>query len=303
MSRIIFFLVIFLLAVHCSFGQATPVVRYRITNNTTTMGVNMPTGTQVFDVAGQKLYIALRPVPVTITIQTGLEAIDPYFKEFVFVPEIQKAPDGTEVVELASSSGRIWMDRNLGASQAATSSTDYLAYGSLFQWCRAADGHEKINWNSATTGSANNTSVNSRSSTAAPETSIFFAPWPAPYDWLATPVLNGDLWWSGTIAGANSPCPTEYHVPTRSEWETELALFTSAGGNNLTGAFGLLKLPMAGYRSIYGDIAYTGSNGYYWSSSYYEAPGAWGLDIYPTSAYIFGNGRSYGFSVRCIKDQ
>jgi|GEM_PF-7129089 len=38
---------------------------------------------------------------------------------------------------------RIWLDRNLGASQAATSSTDELAHGDLFQWGRRADGHEK----------------------------------------------------------------------------------------------------------------------------------------------------------------
>ena len=38
--------------------------------------------------------------------------------------------------------GKIWMDRNLGASQVATSSTDANAYGDLYQWGRAADGHE-----------------------------------------------------------------------------------------------------------------------------------------------------------------
>jgi len=35
------------------------------------------------------------------------------------------------------------MDRNLGASRVATSSTDSAAYGDLYQWGRATDGHEK----------------------------------------------------------------------------------------------------------------------------------------------------------------
>ncbi len=38
--------------------------------------------------------------------------------------------------------GETWMDRNLGASQVATSSTDSDAYGDLYQWGRATEGHE-----------------------------------------------------------------------------------------------------------------------------------------------------------------
>jgi hypothetical protein len=58
--------------------------------------------------------------------------------------------------------GQIWMDRNLDATQVATSSTDFRAYGSLFQWGRAADGHQLITWASASAGSAVNgtTSIN-----------------------------------------------------------------------------------------------------------------------------------------------
>ena len=60
--------------------------------------------------------------------------------------------------------GRTWLNNNLGAeyanknssdynpSQQATASNDYLAYGSLFQWGRKADGHELINWYSDTNG-------------------------------------------------------------------------------------------------------------------------------------------------------
>ena len=44
-----------------------------------------------------------------------------------------------------SAGGRCWMDRNLGASQVATSSNDVASYGDLFQWGRGADGHQLVN--------------------------------------------------------------------------------------------------------------------------------------------------------------
>jgi hypothetical protein len=50
----------------------------------------------------------------------------------------------TEIVDVTNpATGQTWMDRNLGASRAATSPTDEQAYGDLYQWGRAADGHEK----------------------------------------------------------------------------------------------------------------------------------------------------------------
>ena len=44
--------------------------------------------------------------------------------------------------EVESLTGRIWMDRNLGASQVASALDDALAFGDLFQWGRNIDGHQ-----------------------------------------------------------------------------------------------------------------------------------------------------------------
>jgi len=41
--------------------------------------------------------------------------------------------------KVLSANNRCWLDRNLGATRVATSSTDTQAYGDLFQWGRAAD--------------------------------------------------------------------------------------------------------------------------------------------------------------------
>jgi len=213
------------------------------------------------------------------------------------------APDGTLVVDMVSPSGRTWMDRNLGASRQATSSTDYLAYGSLYQWCRPADGHQKINWTSATAGTAVNTTTSTLSTTTTPGHSLFILGSTAPYDWLSTQQPDGSLWWSGATAGVNTPCPAGYHVPTYLELASELALFASNGGANATGAYNVLKLPMAGGRSYgSGSLLSMSSYGYYWSSSV-NGMTAYDLNFSSSVANMDGSPyRANGLSIRCIKD-
>ncbi|MEA3448519.1 MAG: hypothetical protein U9Q98_08760, partial [Bacteroidota bacterium] len=59
---------------------------------------------------------------------------------------VNNAPMWRPVIEdkdvLNPATGKVWMDKNLGASQVADSSNDYNAYGALFQWGRLSDGHE-----------------------------------------------------------------------------------------------------------------------------------------------------------------
>ena len=44
---------------------------------------------------------------------------------------------------VVSRTGRIWMDKNLGAKRVATSPNDSLAFGFYFQWGRESDGHQE----------------------------------------------------------------------------------------------------------------------------------------------------------------
>jgi len=78
---------------------------------------------------------------------------------------------------------KIWLDRNLGATQVATSATDWLAYGSLFQWGRAADGHQLINHTTATAATAQNSSTLTLSASDTAPDNLFIKAPSTPFDW------------------------------------------------------------------------------------------------------------------------
>jgi len=182
--------------------------------------------------------------------------------------------------------GKTWIDRNLGASQVATSSTDADAYGDLYQWGRGTDGHEKRTSNTTTT----------LSSTDIPGHDDFILSSDHPYDWRSP--QNDDLWQGSS--GINNPCPSGYRLPTYAEWVAERLSWSS---NNATGAFASpLKLTLAGYRYDNDGVLYeVGSSGNYWSSSKYTSNSNY-LVFSINIADISHNYRALGFSVRCIKD-
>ena len=182
--------------------------------------------------------------------------------------------------------GKIWMDRNLGASQVATSSTDANAYGDLYQWGRGADGHQIRT--SATTSTLSGTDV--------PGHSNFILASVSPWDWRSP---QNDNLWQG-VNGTNNPCPSGYRLPTEAEWADERASWSS---DNSIGAFASpLKLPLAGRRyDGSGSLGSVGSSGYYWSSTI-DGSYSRGLFFFSSSAYMLSGSRALGFSVRCLKD-
>ncbi|MDB9954757.1 fibrobacter succinogenes major paralogous domain-containing protein [Flavobacteriaceae bacterium] len=188
--------------------------------------------------------------------------------------------------EVLSPTGKVWMDKNLGATQVATSSTDVDSYGDLYQWGRNTDGHE-IRTSAVVAGPA-------ADATAAG--SDFISNATTPFDWLDTP---DDTLWNGAVKGAEDPCPTGYRVPTNTELNNELLLFTS---NNSVGAFAsALKLPVAGFRyHDTGTLTSVGTYGYYWSSTF-TGTNAHILRFY-SDASMSSSYRTRGYSVRCIKE-
>ena len=183
--------------------------------------------------------------------------------------------------------GKIWMDRNLGASRAATSSTDAEAYGDLYQWGRQADGHQI-----RTSG----TTITLSSSDTPGHGDFILTPDIIPSDWRSP---RNDNLWQG-VNGTNNPCPAGYRLPTEAELNAERH---SWGSNDAAGAFASpLKLPVAGARrDLDGSFLSVGSGGYYWSSS---VDGAYSRFLFfiSSNAGTDQRYRAYGFSVRCVKD-
>ncbi len=187
----------------------------------------------------------------------------------------------TTDVPTITSAGQVWMDRNLGASRVAISSTDPEAYGGLYQWGRDSDGHEKRE--SSITG------IQATSDTPGHGNFIAYN-----FDWR---IPSNDNLWQG-VSGINNPCPAGFRLPTDTEWEIELTTWSS---KNAAGAFASpLKLVVAGYRTRAGALINLES-GYYGSS---VPKGVAGGVLYFKSdhAELSAAPRAGGRSVRCIKD-
>jgi len=199
----------------------------------------------------------------------------------------------------SSTTGEIWLDRNLGATQVATSSTDAASYGDLYQWGRNTDGHQirgsSIAVGPVASGSEGSNFINSGG------------------DWLSSSSQDDTRWNSGIGAPvkvtANDPCPAGFRVPTDTELEAERNnggtgfWGTGSAQNNALGAFNsALKLPVAGYRdSSTGDLTNVHSSGFYWSSTV-SGSDARNLLFNSSNAFMRAYNRARGFSVRCIKE-
>jgi uncharacterized protein (TIGR02145 family) len=198
----------------------------------------------------------------------------------------------TAIVDVTNPvTGKTWMDRNLGASQVATSSADINSYGDLYQWGRRSDGHQCRTSVTTTT----------LSSTDQPSNGNFILINTVNGDWRSTP--NNNLW-QGTN-GINNPCPTGYRLPTQTEFNSEKSTWSS---NSIAGAFGSpMKLPAAGGRASMiannGSILSAGIGGLYWTSTT-SSNASVNLSFGTVDAAFSGSNlaRADGNSVRCIKE-
>ena len=202
------------------------------------------------------------------------------------------ASSGTTVSDITSATGRVWMDRNLGASQVATSATDANAYGSLYQWGRGNDGHQLI-----VAGAPVNGTTTTFSPTNTPGNNLFILTVGAnDFDWRST---RNDNLWQGKY-GINNPCPAGYRLPTITELDAEVAAYSIT--NSTTAFASPLKFTLPGRRTYSsGVLTSIGSSGHYWSSTVSGISAS--IRYFSAGATAnYNDPRAFGFTVRCLKD-
>ncbi len=236
------------------------------------------------------------------------------FRDISGIPDLEFG-DGVHdflYLPVTGEDGNVWLNNNLGAhysnihhasfnpAQQATSANDFNAYGSLYQWGRLSDGHEIINWISATASDgaeqSRETSTQSTSTTPGHDDFILqggFAEWLDLGDQPAE-----DMMWQG-LSGTNNPCPQGFRIPTN-----ELTDIANAAGitNSATALASNLAFPTLGFRNnVTGELANVGTEAHYWRTVVSSV--LVGIRrILTNSSDSNANGRAAGASVRCVKD-
>ena len=114
---------------------------------------------------------------------------------------------------------------------------------------------------------------------------------------------------SGIVYGV---CPSGWHLPDAGEWET----FYSAMGNSsfamqakgvtkwpdATDVYGFSALPAGYYNYGFGDFESVGTHARFWSATENGCCFAsyWGIEA--GGAYLYGDHKRYGHSVRCLQN-
>jgi uncharacterized protein (TIGR02145 family) len=215
-----------------------------------------------------------------VTVLANAQIMLPAYQAIQYVPFDQHIAicDGTsptEVVELISPvTGRVWMDRNIGASRAATNKNDIQGFGCLYQWGRGNDGHASTIWtqdgNGLITVAPVNGSTTVFSTTSSPGNNLFIIsdPFTVNLGHWQTPITNSSLWQGeGSL---NSPCPAGFRLPGRWEYQSEIDGMTGSDkGDDYF--YSTLKLTTSAWRSRTGGYAPTnnfgGTRKYYWTST------------------------------------
>ena len=232
----------------------------------------------------------------------------------------------------------VFMDRNLGATAAATSSTSDQAVavsGLLYQWGRKEPFPSANSWSITTDTdptavySASGTSMNILANVQAVPSSavpnnltnairnpfVFYKYAASPYDWFVynnSSYQNNNLWGGGTISATTfasktvfDPCPAGWRVPpwtgSKSPWDG----YSSNSFSNYS-----ILLTGIGYYSASGcrndstgAFGIVGTNGCYWSASPNSTFGcSLGFNSSGSVNPAGINYRAFGFAVRCVKD-
>lgn len=276
------------------------VITYAITRGTNAgdFNINSSTGVVTFKVEPDWETLNFNSTSGGFTHEFYVTATDAFGNsaEYNYTVEVQNEVIGSYESVLSPRTGKVWLDKNLGAFLVCTSLNDKSCYGDYYQWGRYGNTHQL----SSSTLSANVSS--SVDDSGANDNSDFIGL----NDWLSSGVDDNGAKrsanWSKTDASVL--CPSGYRVPTLSELKNDTV---HAGMGNSTSAFNsFLKLPSAGYRDWNGgSLTNQGTSGGYWTSSP-DSSGAieaWSVGFTTSVNANYGKrDRAMGRSVRCIKN-
>ena len=228
------------------------------------------------------------------TVGTARFAINIGGQSCLITMQVSAVQVSTIIVEVRSpKTGRTWMDRNLGASRAATSIADELSFGDLYQWGRGPDGHQL----------RNSTTTTLTSNLDQPGNSSFIITSSSSIGWRVP--RNNNLWQGAN--GINNPCPAGFRIPTAQEWQAEFhGIFTGClNMGNVIAFQSFLKLPAAGSRGGNGVVSDT-IEGNYWTNES-SITGNHSSRAVSISSFSLCHPFSYrnqavGYCVRCIKN-
>ncbi|BAS67065.1 inverse autotransporter beta domain-containing protein [Bathymodiolus septemdierum thioautotrophic gill symbiont] len=213
---------------------------------------------------------------------------------FTFVSETITFGGGSYKTVLSPDTGKVWLDRNLGATAVCSASGGATnpCYGDLYQWGRRADGHEDRT-NISTSGTLTSDVTNAG-------TTLFIT---SASDWASVDSIGTSRTAAWADGGSNDICPAGFSVPTEAELTADTISATTTDITNSATAFSsFLKIPVAGSRfRSNGTLDSVGTIAILWSRSA-GGSNARALAIGSGSAAFFSGSRALGFSVRCIKD-
>jgi len=186
--------------------------------------------------------------------------------------------------------GKLWLDRNLGASQVCRALNDTACYGNYYQWGRNSDGHDK----------SNSVTTRMRAKKINKAGSKFII---ANADWSMVDKKGTKRVSNWSAIDGSSICPTGYRVPTNKELMAETTRAKNAITNNRDAFKNFLKLPSAGYSYAHsGEKDNKVSYGFLWTTTAADLGEAKNLQIDAYNATFKESYRAFGFSVRCVKN-